>query len=256
MPWRHGPGGWARYRPMRVREPVHLWHASMAESDRDLIATLRAGDTGNDWNQVAVEGEKNEGAIERPRFQYYAGENPGWPEALLQAEYRGVMEVCETIRLDRRSIEERIEQNIVPPNPVATKALTHLTLGSPQSVYNGGLLRAQVRYFDAQRQRPGLPPDVAALVTGLSADRTALTLINLSPDQSHSVIIQSGAFGEHEIRDVALSPYRGTGHAAHHLEQRPPRRGPHHHAAQPNRERHLVHRSPAALPVDRPRPSS
>ena len=202
VPWRHGPGGWARYRPMRVREPVHLWHASMAEADRDLIATLRAGDTGHDWNQVAVEGEKNEGATERPRFQYYAGQNPGWPEALLQAEYRGVMEVCETIRLDRRSIEERIEQNIVPPNPVATKALTHLTLGSPQSVYNGGLLRAQVRYFDAQRQRPGLPPDVAALVTGLSADRTALTLINLSPDQSRSVIIQSGAFGEHEIRDV------------------------------------------------------
>ena len=56
-----------------------------------------------------------------------------------------------------RSIEERIEQNIVPPNPVATKALTHLTMGSPQSVYNGGLLRAQVRYFDEQRQTPRTP---------------------------------------------------------------------------------------------------
>ena len=46
VPWRHGPGGWARYRPMRVREPVHLWHASMSAADHDLIATLRAGDTG------------------------------------------------------------------------------------------------------------------------------------------------------------------------------------------------------------------
>ena len=145
---------------------------------------------------------EGEAATERPRFQYYAGENPGWPEASLQAEYRGVMEVCETIRLDRRSIEERIEQDVVPPNPVATKALTQLTLGSPQSVYNGGLLRAQVRYFDQQRRRPGLPPDVAALVTRLSADRTAVALFNLSSDQSRSVIVQAGAFGEHEIRDV------------------------------------------------------
>ena len=210
VPWRHGPGGWARYRPMRVREPIHLWHASMAAKDYDLIATLRAGDTENDWNHVVAEGEKNEGATERPRFQYYAGENPGWPEALLQAEYRGVMEISETIRLDDRSIEERIEQNIVPPNPVATKALTHLTMGSPQSVYNGGLLRAQVRYFDEQRKRPGLPPDVAALVTRLSADRTAIALINLSPDQCRSVIVQAGAFGEHEIRDV---------HSPHTVEQ-------------------------------------
>ena len=210
VPWRHGPDGWARYRPMRVREPIHLWHASMAAKDYDLIATLRAGDTENDWNHVVAEGEKNEGATERPRFQYYAGENPGWPEALLQAEYRGVMEISETIRLDDRSIEERIEQNIVPPNPVATKALTHLTMGSPQSVYNGGLLRAQVRYFDEQRKRPGLPPDVAALVTRLSADRTAIALINLSPDQCRSVIVQAGAFGEHEIRDV---------HSPHTVEQ-------------------------------------
>ena len=66
VPWRHGPDGWAMHRPMRVREPVHLWHASLAEADRELIATLRAGDPEQDWNEAAVEGEKNEGSTERP----------------------------------------------------------------------------------------------------------------------------------------------------------------------------------------------
>ena len=55
-------------------------------------------------------------------------------------------------------------------NPVLTEALMQLTLGAPQIVYNGGLLTARVRYFDAERRRPGLPPDVAALVETLEAD--------------------------------------------------------------------------------------
>lgn len=40
-------------------------------------------------------------------------------------------------------------------------------MGSPQTVYNGGLLRATVRHYDPDRQRPGLPPDVAVLVDEL-----------------------------------------------------------------------------------------
>ena len=47
-------------------------------------------------------------------------------------------------------------------------------------MYTGGLLRATVRYFDADRTRPGLPPDVAALVDKLEADSAGIQLVNLN----------------------------------------------------------------------------
>ena len=46
-------------------------------------------------------------------------------------------------------------------NPVVLEGLVQLTLGGPQPLYHGGLLHCRVRYFDPQRRRPGLPPDVA-----------------------------------------------------------------------------------------------
>ena len=45
---------------------------------------------------------------------------------------------------------------------VVTEVLTQLTWGAPQVVYNGGIAQARLRYYDADRGRPGLPPDVAA----------------------------------------------------------------------------------------------
>ena len=74
-----------------------------------------------------------------------------------------------------------------------------MTLGSPQPIYNGGLLHARLRYYDAVRRRQGLPEDVGALVTELGADRTVVRLVNLSPVESRKLIIQAGAFGEHSF---------------------------------------------------------
>ena len=68
---------------------------------------------------------------------------------------------------DSRDVSQIIAENRWPPNPVVTKGLTQVTMGSPQPVYNGGLLRAQVRYFDPGDARAGLPGDVAALVDKL-----------------------------------------------------------------------------------------
>jgi hypothetical protein len=59
-----------------------------------------------------------------------------------------------------------------------------------------------VRYFDPIRRRAGLPDDVAALVEKLTADSTVLTLVNVNPSQPRTVIVQGGAYGEHEFLDV------------------------------------------------------
>ena len=67
-------------------------------------------------------------------------------------------------------------------------------------------LNARLRYFDPDRQRAGVPEDVAALVSELSDTQTTVTLVNLNPSQPRRVVVQGGAYGEHQI--VSVEPRR------------------------------------------------
>ena len=60
-------------------------------------------------------------------------------------------------------------------------------MGCPQTIYNGGLLRALVRYFDVDRARPGLPKDVAALVDEIRPSAVGIQLVNTSTSESRSL---------------------------------------------------------------------
>ena len=87
-------------------------------------------------------------------------------------------------------------------NPVVTEALVQLTWGGPQVIYNGGLQQARVRYYDAERRRPGPARLVAALVSCIDPEATVVDLVNLDPEQDRTVIVQAGAFAEHTIEAV------------------------------------------------------
>ena len=102
LPARYGPDGWeyarenypyekGRFVPYRMQELAHLYHASMAREDYDLIARIRDTDKMRDWNHVPVLGEKSYADTELARFQYYDGKNPDWPEKILQAEYQNAL---------------------------------------------------------------------------------------------------------------------------------------------------------------------
>ncbi len=54
-------------------------------------------------------------------------------------------------------------------------------------------------------RRAGIPPDVAALVDKLSADSVSVTLVNLSQTEPREVIVQAGAYGEHEFTQVEFA---------------------------------------------------
>jgi hypothetical protein len=159
---------------------------------------------------------KEDRGHEAPWIRFLAGENPDYPERILRVAYGQMTRKLQQIRggvllLDydprKPDASERVERKLenvhehhwMTVNPVTTEALIQLTMGAPQLVYNGGLLHARVRYFDPARRRPGLPPDVAALVEKVEAERTVLLLINLSPFETHEVIVQGGAFGEHQF---------------------------------------------------------
>jgi len=196
-------GYWLEPTPLRGQDIMHLYHASMAREDYELITQVRDGDVARDWNEVGLAlGEKNWGNTEFARFQYYDGKNPGWPEQILQAEYQTALKTYEGMRADERSALDIIATNQIPGQPVLTKGLTQVALGAPQSVYNGGLLRATVRYFDEDRGRPGLPLDVAALVDELGPETVGLQLVNTSRHEKRRLIVQSGAFGEHQFTQL------------------------------------------------------
>lgn len=196
-------GYWQEPSPMRAQEMMHLYHASMGQEDYELITHVRDGEMERDWNEVGNRlGEKNGGEIEFARFQYYDGKNPDWPEKILTAEYQQALETFEQIRLDERTAHDMITTNRFPSQPVLTKGLTQVTMGAPQAIYNGGLLRATVRYFDRDRVRPGLPPDIAALVDRLDTEGVGIQLVNANRNEPRSLIVQAGAFGEHRFTQI------------------------------------------------------
>ncbi len=217
-PSRYGADGWqylqwnpttGREEPFRMQELAHLYHASMSSDDYGLITWVRDNDQMRDWNSFPTDGEKNHGELELSRFQYYDGKNPDWPMKVLNTQYEQVIEDYEKIKNESDDFEVLITENRHPDNPVLTKGLTQLMFGAPQSVYNGGLLRATVRYFDADARRPGLPPDVAALVDELRSDGVGVQLVNTGNEHTRKVVVQAGAFGEHDFTEVVYMDGNG-----------------------------------------------
>jgi hypothetical protein len=202
VPYRRSDRGWFDYNPLMPAVPMALWHHSGDAADRGRLEELRAR-AGHDWRKVRPFRSKEEAGHEEPWFMYLTGEHPSYPEqslAAAQAQVRHRLTRGREYRnIDVTEPEIHIWQQC---NPVVTEALVQLTWGGPQVLYNGGLQQARVRYYDAQRRRPGLPTSVAALVSSIEPHATVVELVNLDPGVDRTVIVQSGAFAEHSIEHV------------------------------------------------------
>ena len=202
VPYRYDDGGWFDYSPMLMGVPTALWHHTAAADDLARIERLRAG-AGYDWRTVRSFRSKEEAGHEEPWLAFLAGDHPDYPEKILaaaQAQVRHRLARMEAYRdVDVPEADIHLWQQ---SNPVVTEALVQLTWGGPQVIYNGGLQQARVRYYDADARRPGLPPKVAALVSSIDPAATVIDLVNLDPERPHELIVQAGAFAEHDIASV------------------------------------------------------
>jgi hypothetical protein len=227
VPYRYSDSGWFDYQTPSPVYPVAVWALTQADADWALVQQLRDASL-TDWREVIPFRNKEDGGHEQPWLCYLRGENPGYPEAILSESYAKVARRMAMIRRDTADLSQVSIHHWQELNPVTTEALVQLTLGAPQIIYNGGLLFAQVRYFDALRRRPGLPDDVGALVERVDADGIALHLVNLSVFETRELVVQAGAFGEHTFTiaevEVRTSDYPGVqgaaGYAAPPLETR------------------------------------
>jgi hypothetical protein len=224
VPYRYGDSGWTDYQPLTPILPAALWNTCAADEDGAFLDDLREREA-YDWRSVSSFRTKEDSGHEQPWLCYLRGENPGYPERILQVALDQVYRRLDFIRDDETDPRDNHIHWWQQLNPVTTEALVQLTLGAPQHVYNGGLLLAPLRYFDADRRRPGLPPDVAALVGAVERDRVSVCLVNLDGHETRRVVIQAGTLGEHRFTSVAASrrqsDYPGTvgAYSAPDLEQ-------------------------------------
>ena len=154
---------------------------------------------------------KEEAGHEEPWFAFLAGDHPAYPERILAAAQAEVRHrLARGLRYRDSDVAEADIHVWQQCNPVVTEALVQLTWGGPQVIYNGGLQQARVRYYDAERRRPGLPGSVAALVSSIDPAATVVELVNLSPQQDRTVVVQAGAFAEahHRVGPLLTLPRR------------------------------------------------
>ena len=196
VPHKHTDDGWGEFNPICPDGPVHLWAASMDEGDWQRMEALRRGAEA-EWANLSQRGPRSLDCRAWTRF--LAGDSPDYPEQVLQANYREVCDRIDKVLRDEQDLTKLDVHWWQQVNPVLTAALVQLTSGAPQTIYWGGLAQGKVRYFDLEQRRPGLPADVAALVTGIDAESVELTLVNLSPSRTRQVVVGAGTFGEHRF---------------------------------------------------------
>ncbi len=207
VPYRHGDSGWTDFQPMTPIPSTALWSVCGSEADRAFLDELREKET-YDWRTVTSFRTKEDSGHEQPWLCFLNGENPDYPERILRVAIDQVYRRLELIRRDDTDPRDNHIHWWQQLNPVTTEALVQLTLGAPQPIYNGGLLLAPLRYFDADRKRPGLAPDVSALVTSVEQTSVSVCLVNLSGLESRRMVVQAGTLGEHRFTTVRASHRR------------------------------------------------
>ena len=165
---------------------------------------------------------------------FLEGTDPDYPERELQKDLDVLSRQMATMEKDATSPDTRLADDSMKFNPARVGTLIHLMLGALHHIahetqfigtptqdmqdyirhgkihakrtgHRGSLLHSRLRYFDPQKRRSGIPEDVAALVTKLSATETVVTLVNIDQVNPRSVIVQGGAYGEHQFLEVDLN---------------------------------------------------
>ena len=180
-PHSYGDEGWCNFsgKPFSTGA-LEVYYWTMDEQDRP-----RVGD--NAW------------------LDFLGGSNPDYPETALQRDRTQLETKLTRMREDTTTPETRLSDNMNGINPATTAALTQLMLGGLPTGRTGYPLHCRVRYFDTGRRRAGIPQETAALVEHMTADEVEIVLVNLDTDKACELVIQGGAYGEHQILTASVN---------------------------------------------------
>jgi hypothetical protein len=177
----NGPPSWYHYTPELFPDrwtEIYLWSMDR----RDLERVPRAG-----W------------------IGFLEGLDSSYPVKALEKDFESVRRTMQEIRSDSTTAGTRLADYLLGLNPAETDTLVNLTLGGYFSRGRIWMLHSRFRYFDPAARRAGLPPDVGALVEKLGEDSATLTLVNVSPVEPRTVVVQAGAYGEHRFQEAVVA---------------------------------------------------
>ncbi|MEO5959733.1 MAG: hypothetical protein ABIZ49_07695 [Opitutaceae bacterium] len=179
-PSMYGAEGWYGWQgqPWSVGA-LEVWYGSMKPSD-----LARAPQTG--W------------------LSYLQGKDAAFPETALQRDLNTVAQRAKAIAEDKTPPAKRLADNMLNKNPATVGAMLQLMMGAIPPGNDGSMLHARLRYFDPQRRRAGVPEDVGALISELTDTSTVVTLVNVNAREPRTVVVQGGAYGEHQIETVEV----------------------------------------------------
>lgn len=179
-PSMYGDDGWYAWRPHPYSAgSLDVWYWSMDPADKSRLA-------GNGW------------------LTFLEGKDPEYPQRLLQGELSAIRTRVAGMRADETTADTRLSDDPLRFNPAAARGLVQLMLGGMYPGRFGGPLHARLRYFDPVTRRPGIPSDVASLVTGMTADTTEVALVNTNQLQARDLVVRMGAYGEHRCESVRI----------------------------------------------------
>jgi hypothetical protein len=136
-------------------------------------------------------------------ISFLEGNNKNYPEESLRKELEFVRNKMEEMRNEPSTPDTRLADWALEFNPATVNELLRLMVGGNLTgrIWS---LHTRVRYFDPEKYRAGLPDDVASLVTKMDGGITNVTLVNINQVKSRRVIVQTGAYGEHECLSVKI----------------------------------------------------
>jgi hypothetical protein len=183
-----GPTGWYEYRPQKFAPSAEaLWYWTQDRSALELLGSTPG------W------------------VRYLDGDEPEYPASALRAELENVRSKVAAARADQRAPDRMMSDDMNALNPGTTVGtLIQLMLGGIPTGRDVHALHAFVRYFDPLRRRPGLPEQVAALVEHVAEGEVTLQVVNLDPIEPRVVIVQAGAYAEHQISRARSEPEPST----------------------------------------------
>ena len=145
-----------------------------------------------------------------PWVEYLEGRDKEFPVRQLQADLKELRRNMETVANDITTPDTRLADYLLEFSPAETNALVNLTMGAYLPAGKIWTLHARFRYFDPERRRAGLPEDVGALVEQLTDTAATLSLVNVSPVQARTIVVQAGAYGEHTFESVEVEALPGA----------------------------------------------
>ena len=164
-PRMYGDDGWYDFGPKPMnRGALEVWFWSMKDADRERVP-------------------------DDPWVQYLSGRDDGYPKAALEKEFTRLRDKVQRMRDDDSTGDTRLSDVSLPMNPALTEQLTQLMTGGLPTGRRCHTFHSRLRYFDPDRRRAGVPPDVGTLVETMTDDSVTVSLVNTSPVNERTVVV-------------------------------------------------------------------